>query len=695
MRLKSWYMVAVMGAAILAISATAGAQGKVEVTAGGDGTGQVILPMETFQKVTGWRPDQKPGEEPGTFTMSWDEVQKLLNINVPNMGQSKVRVTWQEFKALLEWSIQERDKAKTLPPPVDWAITSADYVGDLMKDGAVFTATFKISVLKEKEWKVIPLLPATVALQEVTLPKGASLRTSNNMYEMLTTETGPMEAKLKFAVAVREQAGSNTLMFGRVPSSTCLVDVKLAQTGVDIQVAGAQSVVKKEEGGATRVAAALPAAQPVQLSWERAIPEAEKVPAKLYSETQTLVAVGDGILVCRERVNYSILHTGVRVLELSVPTGVSILDVKGERVRDWRVAADKLIVALSSEVLGNYALFITYEKPTPAGPAAAPAAKGAAPKAAEPTTALSLPIVRAEGVVREKGHIGVVALANVELSSAKIDGATSIDVRELPPEMLAMTSQPILLAYRYVADKFDIPLAIKKHESVNVLVTIVDSAVLTTMETIDGRRITKAIYNVRNNRQQFLRLEMPKGAEIWSASVSGRAVPPGKDEQGRILLPLERSEGASSGLAAFPVELVYVETLADGAKPAASGVLHIDLPRASEPVQHMMVNLYLPKEGKYTRGWSGEPAIDGALTVVKEFSKLTGAVGTPPVDAQGAAVALQQMAQQQAAASVTAAGATPIKVNLPLDGQLFRLEKVLVLGEPLSIDVNYSGWEKK
>ena len=71
-----------------------------------------------------------------------------------------------------------------------------------------------------------------------------------------------------------------------------------------------------------------------------------------------------------------------------------------------------------------------------------------------------------------------------------------------------------------MADTFDIPLAIKKHADVSVLVTIVDSAVVTTMQTIDGRRITKAIYNVRNNRQQFLRLTMPEGMEIWSASVS-------------------------------------------------------------------------------------------------------------------------------------------------------------------------------
>ena len=251
--------------------------------------------------------------------MGWDEVEKLLNVKVPNMGTSKVRVTWQEFEALL--GVEHPGARQGQGPAAAGRLGHHQrrLRGDLQKDGATFTATFKISVLKAKDWKVIPLLPATVAVQDVTLPKDAYLRLSNNMYEMMTTETGPMEAKLKFAVAVREQAGSNTLVFARVPSSTCLVDVKLAQTGVDIQVAGAQSVVKKEEGGATRVAAALPAAQAVQLSWERAIPEAEKVPAKLYSETQTLVAVGDGILVCRERINYSILHTGVRVLELSVP----------------------------------------------------------------------------------------------------------------------------------------------------------------------------------------------------------------------------------------------------------------------------------------------------------------------------------------------------------------------------------------
>ncbi|MCX5654520.1 MAG: hypothetical protein NTY65_07735 [Planctomycetota bacterium] len=679
MNASRWMLAAaVLAAALLVGSDAARAEQK---TPAPDGQGQVVLPWDVFKKITGYDEAKGGPGEAGMFTLSWEEVEGLIGMKIQNMGQAKVRIPWQEFKALLQWSIEQKQK-NVAPPPTDWAITAAEYAGDLTKDGATFTATFKVNVLKEKDWKVIPILPATVAVQDVTLPANAYLRLNDDtrVYEVLTTGTGAMEFKVKFAVAVTEQAGTLAMGFDRAASSTCVLDLKVAQTGVDIAVQGAQAVVKKEEGGATRVVAALSAQQVVRLSWERAIPEAEKVPPKLYAETQTLVAVGDGIIICREKINFNILHTGVRVLKLKVPDGASILEVKGDRVRDWRVVQNELTVAMSNEVIGNYVLNVTYEKPTAA------AAAGTA----------GLPVLRTVDVVREKGHIGVVALANVELSAPKLDGATAIDVRELPPEMLAMTAQPILLAFRYVTEKFDIPLAIKKHEDVSVLVTLVDSGVITTMQTMDGRRITKVVYNVRNNRQQFLRLAMPEGVDIWSASVSGKSIRPAKDEQNRILIPLVRSEGASSGLASFPVEIVYVEKTADAAKKAEpAGTLHIQLPRASEPITHLMVNVYLPCEGKYTRPWSSEPWIEGPLTAVKEFRQLMGGPGQPPVDAQAAVSAIHAAAQAKADATTAAAGATPIRVNLPIDGQLFRLEKILVLDEPLFVDVHYSGWEKK
>ncbi|HUU10875.1 MAG TPA: hypothetical protein VM431_10100 [Phycisphaerae bacterium] len=685
MRTSYWTIaLALAAAALMAAVAQAAAPpappANVPAAPPAAGDNKVTLSWEKFKEVTGLTEDDLKAREAGAFTLGWAEVEQLLGIKIENVGQgAKVRIPWQEFKALLQWSIQQK-KPEAPPPPTDFAVTSAEYAGELSKDGALFTATFKISLLKDKAWKVIPLLPGTVAIQEVTLPKGAHLRLEKNFYEVLTADPpGDIEVKIKFAAAVTEQAGSLALRFDRAPSSTCLLDLKVAQTGVDMAVVGAQSIIKKEEGGATQVLAALPAATPVQLSWERAIPEAEKVPPKLYAETQTLVAVGDGILIGRQRLNFNILHTGVRVLKLKLPKGVSILEVKGERTRDWRVADDELSVALSYEAIGAYVLNVTYEQAVQADQAAGQ----------------SLPVLRVMDVVREKGHVGVVALANVELSAPQIKGATAIDVRELPAELLSLTGQPILLAFRYVADDFDIPLSVKKHADVDVLVTIVDSAIVTTMQTMDNRRITRVVYNVRNNRKQFLRLVMPEGAEIWSASVSGKSIRPARDEEGRVLVPLVRSEGASSGLSAFPVELVYVEKAEGDAKPPAGGTLHIDLPQAAEPVTHLMMNLYLPKQGKYTRGWGNEPAIDGPLTVVKDFRKLLGAVGEPARAAEQEAEALQVTAQAQVDATTAAAGATPIRVNLPIDGQLFRLEKILVLDEPLFVDVQYGGWEKK
>ena len=55
---------------------------------------------------------------------------------------------------------------------------------------------------------------------------------------------------------------------------------------------------------------------------------------------------------------------------------------------------------------------------------------------------------------------------------------------------------------------------------------------------------------------------------------------------------------------------------------------------------------------------------------------------------------LQETFNRRVAAEAAAGGVTPIRVNLPIRGQLYRFEKILVLGEPLYIEFSYSGWEK-
>jgi len=654
-------VVAILGAAVA----------RAEAPKLGEGKGTVTLSWDEFVKITGYDPARKGAQ---VVTIPWKEVEDLLGVKVEKVAAATVDLPWNEFKNLLEWSIQKRD-ADLTPPPTDYIVAASQYAGSLADESASFTLTAKINILRKKGWKRIPILPNSVALTKATLGDGVFLNSSGAAYELLTEKTGPIDVSLEFSVAVTKSTGINQVGFPRVLAGSSLLDLAIDREKVDVKVAAAQSLVKKAAAGKTRVAAAVPAGAQVAVSWERELPKIEAAPTKLYAETRTLVAVAEGMLLGQEVVNYNILHTPLRELALQVPAGANVLTAYGPGVKDWR-ADDKgrLQVVLSAETIGAFSLRLSYEQLV--------------------KEQVEAPVVRPLGAELQRGYVGVVAMTSVELSAGKVEGAATVDVRQLPADIAAMTNQPILLGFRYVGEKFAIPLAIKKHEEVGVLVTIVDSGVFTAMQLADGRRITKAIYSVRNNRNQFLRMKMPAGAELWSVSVAGSSASPARDEAGNVLVPLVRSGGGAAELAAFPVEVVYVE--APKAPVPERGTLRVELPVfTAVPALHVMYSYYAPEEGRYTVGW-GESGFSGPLKVVEEFTQLrtAGAAKVVKVNAAEQAKQMQQAFDTQVDAAAKAAGATPIRVRLPVNGKLFKLEKVLVLpNETLYFELAYSGWK--
>src|SRR5690606_7341551 len=135
---------------------------------------------------------------------------------------------------------------------------------------------------------------------------------------------------------------------------------------------------------------------------------------------------------------------------------------------------------------------------------------------------VAAPVVAPIGVHRAKGWLGVESRGNLEIEAAVVEQATAVDVRSLPASILGITDQPILLGYKYIGADPKIGLAVAEHDEVDVLVTLLDQTLARTMWTPEGRRLTSVEYQVRNNRRQFLRLELPEGSELWSAKI-GRA----------------------------------------------------------------------------------------------------------------------------------------------------------------------------
>lgn len=600
----------------------------------------------------------------------------LLATTAPALAQDSLPTTrvvmpWQDFKTLYDKGQAPEDMPEVAPR--DFTISRAAYEGTVDGEATVFEASLRVDVLKEKGWVAVPILPTSVALRSARLGRAdAAVTIDGGWYVLITDKKGPFDLDLEFAVSTFDSQGESGFAF-QLPKSggtEVTVDVPVSEE-LEVEVANAQQVTQTQRGAVRRISALLPASGNLSVSWQRAAVEtaedgtAAALEPRIYAEHHALVGVGEGLLECSSTVNYSILHAGVDQLRVSLPADVTLLEVEGKGIRDWSVAGnDKrqiVTVDLNYEAEGAYRLDLDYEKLLPEGGGE-----------------LLVPDVQVLGAERSKAFVGVDARSNLEVQAGTAKVARTIDVRELPAAIVGQTKWPVLLGFRASKEGWEIPLVIKQHEEVDMLVTIVDQLAATSVMTADGRRMTQVTYNMRNNRAQFLEVDLPKGATPWSTFVAGRAVKPAINDNGKLLVPLARSQSGRGDLARFAVELVYVE---DGAEPDnGAGTFSAALPTSEVPTTSVAWTVYLPREAKVPK-----KSFDGTMRRVFWFTPIE-------VDGVSSEASLQQVRQQAQAnmeSGAMGSGVTPVRVNLPIDGQAFYFEKLLVQDDALTVSFDY------
>merc|ERR1719271_2101912 len=226
------------------------------------------------------------------------------------------------------------------------------------------------------------------------------------------------------------------------------------------------------------------------------------------------------------------------------------------------------------------------------------------------------------GSNRERGHVVIEAVANVEVEERAVGGLQAIDPKDLPPEMVAMVGAP-LLSYKYLDPRSaSLSVRVTKHDDTEVLVTAIDEAHFETTVAQEGKILTRCLLLVRNTQRQFLRAQLPPGATIWSTLVGGAAIKPGVDASGQYLIALRQS-GATRPDEEFVVELLYLtengstaRTLSGAAAAGGMygrGKLELTWPKFDIPIGHLFVTLRLPTNFKYSE-------FKGSLKEVKKFS---------------------------------------------------------------------------
>ena len=598
----------------------------------------------------------------------------LLLVGAPALAQdipdARVVLPWSDFKTLYERGQAPKDPEQV--PPHAWVLSNAKYVGNVEGEATIFRATMKIDVLEEKGWVRAPLLPSSVALRQARINgKDAPIALYNGWYNLVTKGKGPLTIELEFAVTTYDSSGISGFAFELPRSGGTEVDLSVDSVDLlEFKVAGAQQIVTSEAKGRRQMHALLPPNGNLSVSWERSSKEATADPAavpvaRVYAEQQALIGVGEGILQGTSIINYSILFAGMDRFEVDLPGDVTVLDVTAQGLRDWSVRDEggrKVVTAeLNFEAKGAWTMRLSYEQPL-----------------AEGAKTINTPDLNVRGAERVKGYVGIDARSNLEIKGGAAQVARVIDVRELPAEILGQTDFPVLLGYRYGKQGWSIPLQISQHTDVDMLVTIIDQAAATTVLTPDGRRMTQVTYAMRNNRAQYLTLDLPDGATPWSTFVGGKAVKPAKGDDGRLLVPLARSQAAGGDLARFAVEIVYVE---DGVAPVGNkGSFAARLPAADVPTTAVAWTIYVPDEANVK-----ERSIEGTLRQVQWFTPIElGGVSSAEAVAQ-----VQAQANAQFDSEAMSGGVQPVRVTLPLDGVPLYFEKLLAMGDDLSVGFDY------
>lgn len=319
-----------------------------------------------------------------------------------------------------------------------------------------------------------------------------------------------------------------------------------------------------------------------QLAVNAVTPERQQ--GKFNSQIDTLISIGEVTLKGQVSIENDVKSGVLRELRLLLPADVNILAVSGPSIRNHTVTTqnDQQTVAIefTREMDGQFRIELNYERIMLDG-----------------TAETNVPWVKVVDADVAHGRIAIEALSALEVQASLVEQLSSLEINELPRQLVLKTTNPILLAYRYVSTEkpMALQLRITRHEEIDVQVAAIDTANYQTLFTTDGLAVTRVQFDVRNSRRQFLRLSLPLESEIWSVFVNGNAQKPAfaaDSKEGSIDVLIKMVNSAT----AFPVELVYASR---GAAMHNFGSIQSSLPRPDMIVTHTNWNVFVPAAPSY------------------------------------------------------------------------------------------------
>lgn len=537
--------------------------------------------------------------------VNWSDLQELLKLD-----SDEIQMSWDEFQLIMrqaggdvqtDVSLKEgvvtlkRDQFRRIlsqmkpiqvsppTPPCNYIITKSRYTGQAGQMNAWFTAIFTVYVF-DRGGPVqhnIPVIHSLVALEDLWINnEPAVIVTKNNWHHVSVTQSGYHEIKAIFSV----DQGDQLVNLSTVRAMINQVDFTLPDDHLGLQVSPAIHTRIHESDAGSHLTGYLPPTSSMTFRWASKTEPREKRPARFNANLRTIISVDRDILRAKTWVDLEIIQNSLTSVSLQLPDDYEVVKVEGHALSEWRVRETDIGSVLEIPFLyeihrGNMTFSVQTEKMLGVGALAA-----------------TYPGLQVIDAVRESGEIAVIAESAIEVQVQESFDLNKMDYLNLPQWILSESSRPILFAFFYSKHPYELDISITQHERMEGISTIIESAHATALYLSEGKLLYQIIYSIRNTYKQFMEMELPPHASIWTVYVDGKRGKPSRNEQGKILIPLVRSTGNGDHARPFDVELIYTQPILEFGIKSDNACA---LPRCDIFTNKVELNVYVPEGYHY------------------------------------------------------------------------------------------------
>lgn len=567
------------------------------------------------------------------ITLAWKDLQELLNLNT-----NKIEISWEGFRKLLKQTGARMDmvfeikdgivtikreqfrqilkKMKpvekiVVDPPKDYIVTEAEYSGTAGDKNSNFTALFKIYVFERKNpvYINIPVIHTNFALKDIRVnKKPALIHTRGAWHNIILNRKGLYQVKVVFSIGNNKQ----TLYIPVIRSNINRLDFTVFKNDLEINADPSINIKRKNINNKTQIHTNFPPTNKIMINWKRKTEKREKQPPFFYADTRSLISVEADILRVKTRVNLDIIQSTLDRVSLIVPENYEVIKIDGVSDNEWRVR--ETTVGRVLEIHFRYDVdraigFTVYAERMMTAETIAADFTG-------------FKVIEAR---RETGDIGIVAESSVQVNIDEKDnsGLEKIEFHKLPKGFLNISSRPILFAFKYIKHPYKLLVRIIKHDRVEGISTVIKSADITSLFLKEGKIIYHITYKVLNTYKQFMELELPEDAVIWTVYVDGKRGKASGNKKGKVLIPLIRSSGNGENIKPFNVELIYTLPID---KFRITGKRECFIPSCDIFINKMRISLHMPRGYNYNfdkTGWKEEKLPDFSQKRIEDISRIS------------------------------------------------------------------------